>query len=559
MPDGSSAPRHSLRSRLLLLSGATFLVCAGIILMFFPLLNLTLEGALEGSTIMMEKASGDEADTIARLMVLEFAQMREILKARPGDINYVDQRIMNLIWQKVTFNEVIKGIELIKGESDAEGQRLTYAFYRQATTSPEPVKGPQKSLKKFLGAEGKLLDQINSPQTLEKDKLESSVYLGPKAEGQMLLRYLPVHILVPDEGAVFWGVAKIGVDISGLADIKNILERERNQLRRTVWLAVFLSLFIAGILAVSLLYLWARSLTEPLRQLSEAARDFRDAKPQEYSLWLDNLKRVDPRSQTEIVELKDTLLRLGQAIPRLGERLFADEPQACLTRVAARALPAILADQALLQKFWERFRQRRRPLLAADGAGAASNRAPADSSPGDMVNDLNGALTRLETNLSDWHQFTLEPEKEWQKFDLTPTLGRAWRLATLGIASSTRLASNLKALPPVWGSPGYLAQAILMVLDYAAGVLPPDGRLTLAARPLASGGLQVTVALSGPALSREECRDLLIPPRGTQDFSGSLGPALAAAIARWHGGDLRAEPGEPDGLVFTLTLPPAPA
>jgi hypothetical protein len=209
---------------------------------------------------------------------------------------------------------------------------------------------------------------INTPQTLEKDRLESSVYLGPKAEGQMLLRYLPVHILVPDEGAIFWGVAKIGVDISGLADIKNMLERERNQLRRTVWLAVILSLFIAGILAVSLLYLWARSLTEPLRQLSEAARDFRDAKPQEYDLWLHNLKRVDPRGQTEIFELKEALLRLGRAIPRLGERLFAGEPQACLTRVAARALPAILADSALLQQFREQFRERRQQL-AQPGPG----------------------------------------------------------------------------------------------------------------------------------------------------------------------------------------------
>lgn len=551
MPAEPTSPRYSLRSRLLLLSGATFLVCAGIILMFFPLLNLTLEGALEGSTIMMEKASGDEADTIARLMVLEFSQMREIRQARPGDINEVDQAIMNLIWQKVTFNEVIKGIELIKGESDADGQRLTYSFYRQATTSPEPVKGPQKAMKRFVGPEGKLLDQINTPQTLEKDRLESSVYLGPKAEGQMLLRYLPVHILVPDEGAIFWGVAKIGVDISGLADIKNMLERERNQLRRTVWLAVILSLFIAGILAVSLLYLWARSLTEPLRLLSEAARDFLTGKPQDYDLWLNNLKRVDPRSQTEIFELKETLLRLGRAIPRLGERLFAGEPQACLTRVAARALPALLADSALLQQFRDQFRERRQQLAQAEHGRA-------NPSPDDPTDDLDGALARLDTNLSDWGEFAAEPEKEWQSFELTPILQRAWRLATLGLSSPVRLASDLKALPRVWGAPGYLAQAVLMLLDYAAGVLPPDGRLTFEAGPLAAGGLQMTVAVSKPGFSGDECRALLSPPRGEADFTGSLGPALAAAIAHWHGGDLRAQPLEPEGLIFTLTLPPPP-
>ncbi len=551
MPADPTSPRYSLRSRLLLLSGATFLVCAGIILMFFPLLNLTLEGALEGSTLMMEKAAGDEADTIARLMVLEFSQMQEIRQARPGEINDVDQAIMNLIWQKVTFNEVIKGIELIKGESNAEGQRLTYSFYRQATTSPEPVKGPQKAMKSFVGSEGKLLDQINTPQTLERDRLESSVYLGPKTEGQMLLRYLPVHILVPDEGAIFWGVAKIGVDISGLADIKNMLERERNQLRRTVWLAVILSLVMAGILAVSLLYLWARSLTEPLRLLSDAARDFLTGKPQDYDLWLHNLKRVDPRSQAEIFELKESLLRLGRAIPRLGERLFASEPQACLTRVAARALPAILADTALLQKFRQQFRERSQQLAQADSGRA-------HPSPDDHIEDLDGALTRLEMNLSDWRQFAREPEKDWQSVDLTPILEQAWRVATLGLPSPSRLAIDLKALPRVWGSPGYLAQTVLLLLDYAAGVLPLDGRLTFQAGPLAAGGLQVSLALSKPAFSGEDCRALLSPPRGEQDFTGSLGPALAAAIAQWHGGDLKAQPLEPEGLILTLTLPPPP-
>jgi signal transduction histidine kinase len=330
-----------------------------------------------------------------------------------------------------------------------------------------------------------------------------------------------------------------------------MLERERNQLRRTVWLAVILSLFIAGILAVSLLYLWARSLTEPLRQVSEAARYFRDAKPQEYDLWLNNLKRVDPRGQTEIFEIKESLLRLGKAIPRLGERLLAGEPQACLTRVVGRALPAILADSALVQQFRQQFRERRRLLAQAEPGQA-------NPSPDDPGNDLDGALARLDTNLSDWGEFAAEPEKEWQIFELTPILQRAWRLATLGLSSPDRLASEIKALPPVWGSPGYLAQAILMLLDYAAGVLPPDGRLRLAARPVAEGGRQIRVVLSKPAFSGEECRELLSPPREAQEFTGSLGPALAAAIAQWQGGDLRAQPQEPEGLVFTLTLPPPP-
>ncbi len=546
MTKNPSTPLYSLRSRLLLLSGATFLVCAGIILLFFPLLNLTLEGAMEGSTALMEKASGEGADTIARLMVLEFSQMRELLETRPGDINEVDQRIMNLIWQKVTFNEVIRGIELIKDSHDPEGQRLTYLFYRQEARVPEPVKAPQKLVKRFVGAEGKLLSRINSPQTLEKDKLESSVYLGPKTEGQMLLRYLPVHVLVPDEGAVFWGVAKIGVDISGLADLKTMQDRERNQLRKAVWLAIILSLGIAGILAVSLLYLWARSITEPLRQLSEVAGGFKVAKPEEYELWLDNLDMVEDRGQTEIHELKEALIRLGRGIPRLGERLFACESQACLTRVAARALPTLLADSALWREFRDHLRER--------GQGPTAFREPGDG----RFAGIDSALDRLETSLNDWHYFTREPEKDWQDFEAAPILARAWRLATGGMADRGRLSCEIDTLAPAWGSPGYLGQAVLLLLDYAVEVLPEGGRLVFRAGSRGDGSLLITVGISGLSFSLQECRELLAPPAPDQKFTNNLGPALAAAIARWHGGDLEARPADPDGLVLTLTMPPSP-
>ena len=68
----------------------------------------------------------------------------------------------------------------------------------------------------------------------------------------------------------------------------------------------------------------------------------------------------------------------------------------------------------------------------------------------------------------------------------------------------------------------------------------------------------MTVAVSGPAFTPEDCEELLQPPRDDWQLAGDLGPALAAAIVRWHGGELAAQPGETQGLTFTLTLPPPP-
>jgi len=510
-----------------LLSGATFLLCAGVIILFFPLLNITLQNLLERSVTKMRETKEAEALTIARLLVLEFSQTRELLEARPGEENGVDQRIMNLIWQKVTFNEVIEGIELIQDQSDLMGRRLTYLFYRREAPDLEPMSGPQKLMKTFHGAERKLLDGINSPETIDKEKLEVTVNLGPKDEGQMLLRYLPVHVLVPEEGAVFWGVAKIGIDLSGLIALQALQEEEQNYLRNAIWLEIILSLFISGILAVSLLYLWARSLTEPLRTLSDTARDFKSIKPPDYDLWLDNLRRVDPRGQTEVSELKETLLRLGHGIHRLGERLFRNEYQACLSRILARGL-AVLSTRD----------------TPATGK-TTENQTARDFSP------------ELQKELALWQHFASDPEDEWQIFDLTPTLERAWRLVRLGIPPGVRSSNDMEPLPPVWGSPGYLAQVVLLLLDYAGGVLPSEGELTCQAGPLPASGLQVMITVLGPEFTPEDCQALLQPPK-EEEPAAPLGPALAAAIIHWHRGELTAKPGEPQGLRFTLTLPPPP-
>jgi signal transduction histidine kinase len=289
------------------------------------------------------------------------------------------------------------------------------------------------------------------------------------------------------------------------------------------------------------------------------ARDFKTAEPQEYDLWLDNLRRVDPRGQTEVSELKETLIRLGKGIPRLGERLFASEYQACLSRVAARALPAIQADSALLRELQGDFRERCQHLLGRlHGDHPPQDRTLKGLPHDKFLLELAGPLNRLETELADWQHFAAVREEAWQTFDLTPTLNRAWRLVTLGLPPQARFTNDVKTLPPVWGSPGSLAQALLFLLDYAVEVLPSEGQLTLEAGPLPAGGLQVMVAVSGPAFSVEACQELLHPLKGDRGFQGSLGPALATAIAQWHGGELTVQPNDSPGLSFMLKLPAPP-
>lgn len=530
--------RYSLRNRLFVLAGATFLLCAVVILLFFPLLNLTLSGLQDRTLKSMQEGAEVEATTIARLLVLEFSSLKGLMQVTPTSNTPTDQMIKDLLWEKVTFNEIIEGIELIQGQPDALGQHLTYMFYRREAPELKPMAGPQKLMKSFQGLEEDLINSITSQQRVD-NRLQESVNRGPKQEGEMLLRYMPVHVLLADEGAVYWGVAKIGIDTSRMRHLLLLQSEEQNRLRNDIWLEIILSLAISGVLAMSLIYFWVRYITEPLKSLSYVAGDLQTARPEEFDLWLENLKRVDPQGQAEVAVIQQVLRRLGAAVPKLGQRLIEDEAQACLGRVLARGLPTLQAWQADLQNLERK--------VATEGA----------DSPLPAHQTLALTRARLETVFED---FSLLWSKEhWDTLDLTPGLERAWRLVTLGLPPEVHLHQDLAPLPPVWGAASALSLAALYLLDFAVDLLPPDGDLGLAATETKAGGVLLTVWASGEQRSPAECQKWLHPFGDPEGISGSLGPALAAAIAAQHGGSLTLTPRETGGMVISLELPPPEA
>jgi hypothetical protein len=305
---------------------------------------------------------------------------------------------------------------------------------------------------------------------------------------------------------------------------------------------IILSLLISGVLAMSLIYFWVRFITEPLKNLSVVASDLEGAKPEEFDLWLENLKRVDPQGQAEVVVIQQVLERLGTAVPKLGQRLIDEQARACLGQVIARGLPALKAWLAELRDLEQE--------LAEGGATAAA--LPSNQK-------LAVFQARLAMVFEDLAYFWSDPEGNWSQFDLTPGLQRAWRLATLGLPAEVSLPQELAPLPPVWGSAAALSLAALYLLTFARDLLPPAGELGLKANPAPAGGVHLTVWVSGDRRAPAECQKWLNPFGDPGRIQGSLGPALAAAIASQHGGSLTVEPREQGGAIFSLELTPPPA
>jgi signal transduction histidine kinase len=537
----SSFTSYPLKTRIIILAvGALFFWIA----LMFPLLSYTFEGLLNRSVKAIEEAQGVAATTIARLMVLEFSQWQDLLQMVFAEPKQGEERIKNLLWEKVVFNEVIEGIELIQAATDATDHHLTYLYYRSEVPDPtagprdkktlKPMEGPQKINKKFSGLEKDLIDSINNRKRVDKNLLES-INRGPIGS-EKAVRYVPVHVLVSGQGAVYWGVAKISVNTSAIRLMRLQQGVEYDWIRRIIWLEIFLSLGVVAILATSLAYHWIRNYTEPLKSLGLVARNLTAAKPEEFNFWFDNLRLIDAKEQPEIASLREILLRMSAALHKTGQRLIATEREAVWGRVAAGVISAAL--------------DRLKKVRTLESQPGADSPQPSK--------ELSELFNQLRTELQDLQQLSPTNQTAWRIFDLAPVLQSAWNLVTAGLPAAVQQSLDLSALPPVWGSPDELGLAFLYLLEYAGTVLTPGGEITLQALPDSAATMRISLQFSGPQLSPEECRDLLNPFQDPEGIRGSLGPALAAAIAAQHRGSLQLQPWE-RGLRFLVELPKAPA
>ena len=535
MPREPLFTRYSLRRQILVRGFATFLLGAGVVLLFLPIINAILRDFNAASSSYIDREKEANSTNIARLIVLEITGLKNLLQVSAGPVTSAEQPIIDLLWGTVTFNPNVQRIELIQDQQDAEGRRLTFLFYR-SPPGEKPPQGPQKIAKKFSGPEEELIAGINRWRKVDQ-KLLGDINHGPKKEGEMALRYFPIYILVPERGAVYWGVAKVGIStVWARLTLADVFQRQE-MVRRAINRTVILSLIIAALLFVVMIYPWVGRLTEPLRNLAALAREVNQGQPREFPLWLENVRQLNPRGQPEVGGLQQVLLQLGASIPRLGQRLVSGESQACLGRVMGRNLPALEDLSARLKDL--------------EGRGADQGQLPPQ-----VKQEKGELLGELQARVQDLLHFWPAGTPAWRRLDLVPALESAWRLIGPALPAEVRTNLDLKSLPAVWGSPAELPLAVLYLLDALADRLDSGSQLQLAAAPTPAGGVQIIIAATGLRLSGAQWQEWLSFWQETGEVREQLGPVLAGAIVSQHGGTLTMEVKEKGGVVFSLLLPP---
>lgn len=115
-----------------------------------------------------------------------------------------------------------------------------------------------------------------------------------------------------------------------------------------------------------------------------------------------------------------------------------------------------------------------------------------------------------------------------------------------------------KALPLVLGDRVQLQQVLLNLImngiEAMSTVTDRPRRLSVQTRTDSSGGALVAVADSGIGLGREEDR-LFTPFFTTKAHGMGMGLTISRSLIEAHGGRLWAAPNDPDGAVFSFTLP----
>ena len=479
------------------------LICSLII--FILLSGLILRTMWDQITQGLRLEIEREADTIARLLVFEFSHLTE-LETQADPDSAVEARVERLLWEKVTFNETIKGIELIRRQADPQGQHLTYAYFPLSQHGPEAEQGPQKTLKSFTGPEGELIRILNREQRVDRNLLES-INHGRKTEGEMLLRYFPLYIPLPDQGAVYWGVTKVGINIDVVRRFLVLLENEKIALRRT------LAWIMAGVVAFALsLGLWgfrwlARKTAAPLGDYGMMNQALESGAGADIESLLAHLKQQESQGILEFEQYQHFCLRLGDTIQSLGERLLEAAGQACTGRLAAR--------------------------LAQVGVDRG---API---PG----------------LQEWAGLFAPVSAQWRDVDLQPYLQQVSTYITAVLPPGSNLSEARQPIGPIYGCEAHLVQAILYLVDFALTEMPPGGQLDWRALPLKTGGMDLELSFPGRSYQEEEISRLLQPFKIRGETLPPLGPGLAAAIARQHGGALVMQPGPGGGLKLRLEIP----
>jgi signal transduction histidine kinase len=428
---------------------------------------------------------------------------------------------------------VAVGFALRQSERDRELRQLVGQAQVVAALSFNPAGAPARSLKRTIeqlpnpvvvvDQSGKsLAGKLEVPSTVHR-ALNGEVDTGTHGRTE----YLGVPVL--RNGAVV-GAVYLSHQLEGGGPVGAIAETAH--FVRSVWWQFLLAGAIAAFIALFLARILARGMTQPLRDMAQAARRMSKG---------DYTTSVAVRSRDEVGQLADAFNRMAgemDSVERLRRDLVANVSHELKTPISAlRAHLENLLDgveepnpaviQVMLQQS-ERLSRLVDELL--DLSRLEAGDVPLEIEPVPLGLLVERVIKEVEVARPD----------------------RARALAMRNEVPPD--------LPPVEADRERVHQVLFNLLENAVRFTPPGGEVTVQA-VRENGAYTVSVQDTGPGIPKEHIPLVferfyrVDTSRSREDGGTGLGLAIARSVVEAHGGRIWAESTDAIGARFTFVLP----
>jgi two-component system sensor histidine kinase KdpD len=207
----------------------------------------------------------------------------------------------------------------------------------------------------------------------------------------------------------------------------------------------------------------------------------------------------------------------------------------------------------------------RTPLSAIAGAGSmmAHDSFALDghrrTTLGRLIEDKAREMTELLTNVLELMRLesgAIEVRREWHV--LEELIGLTLRKNEIKLGRRHTIVDMPGDLPMMFVEGGLIVQMLSNLIENCTKYTPPETEIVITAS-LVEGQMVITVEDNGPGLSvinPDQLFEKFERGKNEGNVAGvGLGLAICRAVARLHGGDIRAMPAESGGARFAITLP----
>jgi signal transduction histidine kinase len=320
------------------------------------------------------------------------------------------------------------------------------------------------------------------------------------------------------------------------------------------------------VVLVVLIAVWmAAFLTRRIRGIVAGIRRFQDG---DFSF------RMHARSNDEIGAMERSFDEMAERVESSFDRIDEARAQAESARATMQIAKesAETANRAKTEFLANMSHELRTPLNAIIGFSEMFTRAafgplgaPQYEGYAQDIHDSGRHLLEIINDLLDMAKVEAgEIELADETLDTGELIAGAMRIvADRARAGGVTLATALEdALPPLRADGRVVRQILLNLLSNAVKFTPAGGRVTLAVRRSAEGGLSFAVTDTGIGIAADKLEEVVLPFRQVDNglnrkFEGTgLGLALVRSFVRLHEGRLTLESEPGIGTTATVNFPP---